>query len=142
VVCHGSHQITRASLELINEKSCSRCHSYDRAKLIRGAMQETEGMIVTLDARIAGYKQVGTDTERLEKELFAVRNRFHSLFHNVDVKKVVAESSQIKGELNKITSVLKGLDEQGRRRKLVGAVAVSALLLAALLVHLLRKTLK
>jgi hypothetical protein len=142
VVCHGSHQITRASLELINEKSCSRCHSYDRAKLIRGAMQETEGMIVTLDARIAGYKQVGTDTERLEKELFAVRNRFHSLFHNVDVKKVVAESSQIKGELNKITSVLKGLDEQGRRRKLVGAVAVSVLLLAALLVHLLRKTLK
>jgi formate-dependent nitrite reductase cytochrome c552 subunit len=142
VVCHGSHQIVRASLELINEKSCSRCHSYDRAKLIRGAMQETEGMIVALDARIIGYKQVGTDTERLEKELFAVRNRFHSLFHNVDVKKVVAESAQIKGELHKITAVLNGLDEQGRRRKLVGAVAVSATLLAALLVHLLRKTFK
>jgi hypothetical protein len=142
VVCHGSHQIVRASLELINEKSCSRCHSYDRAKLIRGAMQETEGIIVALDARIAGFKQVGTDTERLEKELFAVRNRFHSLFHNVDVKKVVAESAQIKGELHKITAVLNGLDEQGRRRKLVGAVAVSATLLAALLVHLLRKTFK
>jgi len=142
VVCHGNHRIVKASLELINEKSCSRCHSYDRAKLIRGAMQETEGKIVALDARIAGYKQVGTDTERLEKELFATRNRFHSLFHNVDVKKVTAEAALINVDLKKVESALNGFDEQGRRRKLAGAVAVSAALLAALLVHLLRKTFK
>jgi hypothetical protein len=140
VVCHGNHRIIKASLELINEKSCSRCHSYDRAKLIRGAMQETEGIIVALDARIAGYKQVGTDTERLEKELFATRNRFHSLFHNVDVKKVTAEATLINVDLKKVESALKGIDDRGRRRKLVGAAAVSAALLAALLVHLLRKT--
>lgn len=140
VVCHGNHLVVKASLELINEKSCSTCHSYERAKIIRGAMQETEGIIVALDARIAGYKQVGTDTDRLEKELFAQRNRFHSLFHNVDVKRVTAESGLIKGELKKIETTLNGLDEQGRKRKLVGAIAVSGLLLAALLVHLLRKT--
>ena len=140
VSCHGNHQIVKASLELINEKSCSRCHSYDRAKLIKGAMQETEGMIVALDARIVAYKQVGTDTERLEKELFSQRNRFHSLFHNVDVKRVTAESTQIKAELSKLDTALKALDDQGRTRKLFGAVVVSGLLLAALLVHLLRKT--
>ena len=141
VVCHGSHRVVKASLELINETSCSRCHSYDRAKLVRAAMQETEGIIVTLDARIVAYKQVGTDTERLEKELFAQRNRFHSLFHNVDVKRVTAESVQIQVELKKLAAVLTGLDEQGRKRKLVGAIIVSGLLLAALLAHLLRKTL-
>jgi len=140
VVCHGNHQIVKASLELINEKSCSRCHSYERAKLIRGAMQETEGIIVALDKRIAGYKEVGTDTDRLEKELFAQRNRFHSLFHNVDVKRVTAESTQIQDELKKLETTLKGLDDQGRKRKLVGAIVVSAALLAGLLVHLLRKT--
>jgi hypothetical protein len=140
VICHGNHQIVKASLELINEKSCSRCHSYERAKVIRGAMQETEGMIVALDTRIVAYKQLGTDMERLEKELFSQRNRFHSLFHNVDVKRVTAESAGIKAELNKLETTLNGLDEQGHRRKLVGAVAVAGLLLAALLAHLLRKT--
>ncbi len=140
VSCHDNHQVVKASLELINEKSCSRCHSYDRAKQIRTAMQETEGIIVALDARIVGYKQVGTDTERLEKELFSQRNHFHSLFHNVDVKRVTAESAQIQAELKKLDTALKGLDDQGRKRKLFGAVAVAGVLLAALLVHRLRKT--
>lgn len=140
VICHGNHQIARASLELINEKACSRCHSYDRAKLIRSAMQETEGIIVALDTRIAGYKEVGTDTDRLEKELFAQRNRFHSLFHSVDVKRVTAESAGIQAELKKLDTALKGLDEQGRKRRLAGAIAVAGALLAGLLVHLLRKT--
>jgi hypothetical protein len=141
VICHGSHQIVKASLELINEKSCSRCHSYERAKLIRGAMQETEGIIVALDVRIAGYKGVGTDTDRLEKELFSQRNRFHSLFHNVDVKRVTAESAQIQAELKKLDAALKRLDDQGRTRKLAGAIAISLAFLAGLLFHLLRKTL-
>jgi hypothetical protein len=140
VICHGSHQIVKASLELINEKSCSRCHSYERAKLIRGAMQETEGIIVALDKRIVGYKEVGTDTDHLEKELFAQRNRFHSLFHNVDVKRVTAESGKIQAELKKLDITLNGLDDQGRKRKLAGGIAVAGALLAAVLVHFLRKT--
>ena len=140
VSCHGNHLVVKASLELINEKSCSRCHSYERAKLIRTAMQETEGMIVALDARIAGYKELGTDTDRLEKELFSQRNRFHSLFHNVDVYKVTAESTRIKAELKKLDTALKGLDDRSRRRKFAVAIAVSGALLAGLLVHLLRKT--
>jgi hypothetical protein len=140
VVCHGNHKVVKASLDLINEKSCSRCHNYERAKIIRTAMQETEGMIVALDGRIAAYKQVGTDTERLEKELFAQRNRFHSLFHNVDVKRVTAESGQIQGELKKLEMTITGLDDQGRKRKLAGAIAVAGALLAGLLAHLLWKT--
>ena len=140
VICHGSHQIVKASLELINEKACSRCHSYERAKIIRGAMRETEALIVAIDGRIKAYKQVGTDVERLEKELFATRNSFHSLFHNVDVKRVTAESTRIQGELKKIESALTALDEQKGKRKLIGAVAIAGLLLAAMLAHLMRKT--
>jgi hypothetical protein len=140
VMCHGSHQIVKASQELINEKSCSRCHSFERAKLIRGAMQETEGVIVGLDARIAAYKGVGADMERLEKELFSQRNRFHSLFHNVDIRKVTAESAGIKSELKKLDTALAVLDEQKQKRKMIGAVAVAGALIAALLAHLFRKT--
>ena len=85
-------------------------------------------------------KRVGTDTDRLEKELFSQRNRFHSLFHNVDVKRVTAESTQIQAELKKIETALKALDDQQGRRKLAGAIAVAVSLVAALLAHLIRKT--
>jgi len=140
VICHGNHQIARASLELINEKACSRCHTYERAKIIRAAMQETEAMIVAINGRIAAYRQLGTDTERLEKELFATRNRFHNLFHNVDVKRVTDESAGIKADLQKIEAALSALDKQRQRRKVGGAVAVAIALAAALLAHLMRKT--
>ena len=140
VSCHGNHQVVKASLELINEKSCSRCHSYERAKLIKSAMQETEGMIVTIDDRIKGFKKIGTDTEHMEKELFATRNSFHSLFHNVDVRKVTAESARIKVELRKLEDRLNGLDDAMRMRRLMGVFVVSALLIVALIVYFLRKT--
>ena len=140
VTCHGNHHVVKATLELINEKSCSRCHGFERAKLIRDAMQETEGMIVAIDQRIAAYKGQGTDTETMEKGLFAVRNRFHTLFHNVDVEMVKKESAGIQGDLKKISDQLAALDASHRKRKLAGAGVIPAMLLLALFAHLLRKT--
>jgi hypothetical protein len=140
VTCHGNHQVVKASLELINEKSCSRCHSFERAKVIRAAMQETETMIVAIDGRISAFKKIGTDTEKLEKELFAVRNRFHTLFHNVNVELVKKESAQIQSDLKKIQVVLAKLDDAHKKRKIAGAVVVPFMLLVALLLHLLGKT--
>jgi hypothetical protein len=140
VTCHSNHHVVKASLELINEKSCSRCHSFERARLIRDAMLETEGMIVAIDTKIAAYKEEGTDTEGMEKGLFAVRNRFHTLFHNVDVEIVKKESAGIQGDLNKIQKQLTALDESRQKRKLAGAGGILAMLLLALFAHLLRKT--
>ncbi len=140
VTCHGNHQVVKASLELINEKSCSRCHSFERARVIRAAMQETETMIVAIDGRISAFKKTGTDTEKLEKELFAVRNRFHTLFHNVNVELVKKESAQIQADLKKIQDALATLDDEHRKRTIAGAVVVSFMLLIAVVLHLLRKT--
>ncbi|HXE97717.1 MAG TPA: cytochrome c3 family protein [Dongiaceae bacterium] len=140
VTCHGNHKVLKASLELINEKSCSRCHSFERAGLIRAAMQETETTIVAIEGRIGAYKKIGTDTEKLEKDLFSVRNRFHTLFHNVNVELVKQESARIQADLKKIEVVLAGLDDAHRKRKLAGAIAVPFMLLVALVLHLLRKT--
>lgn len=140
VTCHSNHLVVKASLEIINEKRCSQCHSFERARTIRDAMQETEGMIVAMDKRIAAYKGEGVDTENLEKGLFAVRNRFHTLFHNVDVGMVKKESAGIQGDLKKIQDQIKALDDSRQQRKIAGAVAVSAMLLLALFAHLLRKT--
>ncbi len=140
VTCHGNHQVIKASIELINEKSCSRCHSFERARIIRDAMQETESIIVAIDGRISAYTLTGTDTGKLEKDLFAVRNRFHTLFHNVNADLVTKESAGIQDDLKKIQIVLATLDDAQQKRKIAGAAAVSFLLLFALVLHLFRKT--
>lgn len=140
VTCHTNHAIQRASLALINEKTCSRCHSFERARVIRDAMQQTEGHIVSIDRRIKNYQSVGVDTERLGKSLFAVRNRFHSLFHEVNVTKVQGESAQINSELGKLDGALKVIDETRAKRKMVGGIVVAGALLLAVLFHLLKKT--
>jgi hypothetical protein len=97
-------------------------------------------MIVAIDGRISAFKKIGTDTEKLEKELFSVRNRFHTLFHNVNVELVKKESTQIQADLKKIQTALDTLDDSQRKRRIAGAAAVSFMLLFALALHLFRKT--
>jgi hypothetical protein len=140
VTCHGNHKVLRASLDLINEKDCSRCHGFERARILRDAMKKTEGSIVSIDGRIRAYKAQGADVDRIEKGLFALRNRFHTLFHDQDVDKVWNESTRIDAELSKLGAALGAMDETRSRRRSAGAVAVGAALLAALLFRLLKKT--
>lgn len=140
VTCHGNHAVVKASIELINEKSCTRCHSFARARAIRDAMQQTESYIVGIDRKIRGFQAEGVDTDRLAKGLFAVRNRFHSLFHDVDVARVKGESAQINAELDKLDRDLKVIEEARAKRKIAGGMAISGVLLMSVLAHLLKKT--
>ena len=138
--CHSNHAIMKASLTLINEKSCTRCHSFERARAIRDAMQQTEGYIVDIDGRIKGFQAQGVDTDRLGKGLFAIRNRFHTLFHDVNVTRVKAESTQINVELAKLDQELKVIEQTRAERKTVGAFVIAGALLLAGLFHLMKKT--
>lgn len=140
VTCHGNHQVLKASLDLINDKSCTRCHSFERAKTIRAAMQQTESEIIGIERRISGFQATGVDMDRLGKSLFAVRNRFHTLFHDVNVERVKQESTQINAELVKLDRDLKVIEEARAKRKVAGGIAVFFVLLIALLVHLLKKS--
>ena len=142
VTCHSNHLVAKASLDLISEKNCTTCHSFERASKIKNAMQSTESKILSVDQRINSYKQNGGDFERLEKALFAVRNDFHTLFHDLDADRVIKETVRINAELNKLDHTLNQMDEEQQKRKIVGAVAVLVALFAALLFHLLKKTFK
>jgi hypothetical protein len=139
VTCHGNHLVVKASLEIINEKRCSQCHSYERARLIKEAMQVTESRIVGIDEKIDRFKGRGVDTDRLEKGLFAVRNHFHTLFHSVDVALVNSEAASIGADLAKLDAAIREITTEQARRKIIGAFAVGLALLAALLFHLLRR---
>jgi Cytochrome c7 and related cytochrome c len=140
VTCHGNHAVKKASLEIINEVNCTKCHPYERARLMKQAMQETEGRITTLDARIQGLKLHGKASEGMEQGLFNARNRFHTLFHNVMVEKVRSESTAITRELDTIGAQIDALEQAEQKRRMAGAAAIGGLLLAALLLRLLGKT--
>lgn len=142
VACHGSHGVTRATLDLINEKSCGRCHPYEPAAEIKEAMRQTEGMIASIEGRISRYKGEGVDTEAREKSLFALRNHYRRLFHEVDTAKVRRESTRIQAELGTISGSLEILDRQNYRRRIAGAAVVAALLAAAFLLYLLKGSFK
>jgi hypothetical protein len=140
VTCHGSHQIVKATLELINEQLCSRCHSFERARLIKMTMGVIDGRITNLDTRIINLKQEGIAVDRLEKGLFAARNRFHSLFHTVDMQVVERESEHIQAELKPLEEALREIDETQRQRRIVGVFVVLGALFLALSAYLFRKS--
>lgn len=140
VTCHGSHRVTAATLDIINENRCGMCHSYERAAAIKDAMTRTEAMIAGIDAKIRLLKGEGVDTDSRGKSLFALRNTFRRLFHEVDTARVGQESGRIRSELSVIEQSLALYDQAKQRRKFIGAIVVGALLLAALFSHLLKKT--
>lgn len=140
VTCHGNHKVLKASLELINEKSCSRCHPFERAKLIREAMAATEARIVTTDRSIAAFKDRGVDTSQLEQRLFAGRNRFHTLSHVLDANTIAGSTREINADLDAIDSAIRTFADLERKKKLLGTAAIAVALLAALLLRLYRRT--
>jgi Cytochrome c3 len=136
VTCHGSHGIIRASLDLINVKNCTPCHTFDKARQIRSAMMKTDVMLKAIEDKIKVLKSQGIDTDPLEKRLFSLRNRSHSMFHSLDVKLIRQESAHILAELKKTNGV--GGVGTGH---LVGVIAIAGALLAALLFFLIKKNL-
>jgi len=134
VTCHGSHAIVSASLALINKKNCSTCHTFDKALMIRKAMMKTDGMLKAIEKRIKVLKSQGIETDSLEKKLFSLRNRFHAMFHSLDVALIRQESAHIQAELEKSN----GAGGVGTGY-VVGVLAVGWALLAALLFSLIKK---
>jgi len=97
-------------------------------------MLKTEGMLKTIENRIRILKSQGIDTDTLEKRLFSLRNRFHSMYHSLDVNLIRQESAHIQAELEKTN----GMGGAGTG-VWVGAAAVGGALLAAFLFYLIRK---
>ncbi|TWJ19614.1 multiheme c-type cytochrome [Geobacter argillaceus] len=140
VTCHGSHDVRKVTLDLINEKRCSSCHPYARAGAIKEAMATNESRIVQMERDLARLRQKGVDTAEQEKKLFALKNRYHRLFHNVDVNRVVGEEAAIGKELDAQRTFLTDRQNEQHQRKVWGALVVGLLLLVALACHLLKKT--
>lgn len=140
VMCHGNHAIQPASINLINEKSCTRCHTYERAKLVKQAISGTEATLVKLESSVDSLHRLGINVERLKKELFAKRNDFRRLFHTVNVEKIKAQTSKFTESLAKTKKEIDTYENDLSRRKLIGGVFVALLLLGGCIALLIRRS--
>lgn len=140
VSCHESHAVQVATIDLINEVSCSRCHSYEKPALIKAEISDTEAMLSRLEASIASLYRVGVDTSRLEEELFATRNSFRRLFHSVDIDKIRAETAGFDADLEQTKATIDELETTLGKRKLAGGALVLLLILGGCIALLIRRT--
>ncbi|MGO9614141.1 MAG: multiheme c-type cytochrome [Dissulfurispiraceae bacterium] len=102
VTCHGSHNIQKANIDIINEQRCAKCHSYERARIMKQALFLTEKKIGELESSFRRLKQEGVFTEEGERTLFSTQAEFRTLFHTVDVSLVKERSNDFTRKLNLI----------------------------------------
>ncbi len=102
VTCHGSHNIQKASINIINEQLCTRCHSYERAKIMKQALFLTEKRIGELGEGLQELKRQGFYADADEKALFSTQAEFRTLFHTVDVNLVKEKTGEVSAGLDRI----------------------------------------
>lgn len=131
VTCHGAHDIRPASIDIINEKLCSQCHSYDRAKLMRQALFTIEKRLVALQANLDVLRQSGMLMETQRQAFFRAHSDFRTLFHTIDVDLVKNKTDEFMGRLDRIeTETRAAFAELAFRRNFSGYLLLLFLFLA------------
>lgn len=140
VLCHGNHDIQLATIDLINEDSCSRCHGFDRAEKVKQVISDTEATLTQLDVSVAGLHRVGIDMARIKEDLFAQRNGFRRLFHTVALDKIKLQKTEFDQGLAAVKEQVAAYENEISQRKLVGGGIVLLLLLGGCVALLLRRS--
>lgn len=105
VTCHHSHDIQKADINIINEKLCSVCHTYDRAREMKAALLLTEQKINEIDRDLNTLRAGLIATQDEEKVLFQTQAEYRTLFHSVDVKLVQARTEEFAKKLAAISQL-------------------------------------
>ncbi|PLX90531.1 MAG: hypothetical protein C0614_00425, partial [Desulfuromonas sp.] len=119
---------------------CSRCHEYGRAAEIKLALKETDARLASIDGELQRIHKLGFSTELMSGALFDLRNRFHRVFHSVDVRKVRQETGGVQAELAKMEGEIREIETTLRQSKLWGSVVIALLVLLGVVFLLVRKT--
>lgn len=112
VTCHHSHDIQKASINIINKSLCGVCHTYDRAREMKAALLSTEQKMNEINHNLQILKAGLIATQNEETVLFRTQAEYRTLFHTVDVKLVQARTGEFSKKLAVISqSVQKGFGE-------------------------------
>jgi hypothetical protein len=112
IVCHGSHNIQKANINIINQKLCGVCHSYERAQAIKACLLLTEQKISQIDRNLKTLRRGLIATGEEEKLLFGTQAEYRTLFHSVDANLVKSRTAEFTKKLAAISDqVRKGFQE-------------------------------
>ncbi len=142
VTCHGSHNIQKASIDIVNEKLCTRCHSYGRPKEMKQALFLTEKKIEELTGRIGQLKSGGMPADEEEKSLFDTYGEFRALFHTEDVSLIKKRTDTFTERLDAIEKKVQGLSAELRFRRNFSAFLALVFLAIAVVIVVMAKTKK
>lgn len=140
VTCHGSHNIQKASIDIISEQLCTKCHSYERAKIMKVALFLIEKKIAQLEQSLQELKQEGIYPEADEKSLFSTQAEFRTLFHTVDVNLVRSRTDEFTSKLDQIDKNLQATYRDLRFRKNFSAFLMLAFSGMGIIIFLLSTT--
>jgi nitrate/TMAO reductase-like tetraheme cytochrome c subunit len=141
VTCHGAHNIHQANIDIINPKLCGRCHSYDRARIIKAALWQTEVKMKDLHESLRILKSGLIPATEEEKILFRTEESYRSLFHTVDVNMVKDKTAAFDLKLDALqVQVQKGFQELHFRRNFALLLMFIFLGLAITIFFLSRKS--
>ena len=112
VTCHGSHNIKQASIDIINEKRCSQCHSYERARLMKQALYEMENKLTTIRTDLKELRLAGLPLQDQEKNFFRAHSEFRTVFHTIDIELVKEKSNEFLEKLSPIEAEIKSATDR------------------------------
>ncbi len=146
VTCHGSHKeeqyIQKASIDIINERLCSKCHSFERAKIMKQALFLTEKKISAIESSLDDLKREGVYAADDEKALFSTEAEFRTLFHTVDVNLVKDRTDEFTRKLDAIEKNVQNAFNQIKVRRNFSAFLMIVFAGLAIVVALLSATYK
>jgi len=117
VTCHGNHGIRKASINIINEQLCTRCHSYERVKIMKQALFVTENKMYEIEKSLTALKSEGVFIEPEEKTFFSAQAQFRTLFHTEDVNLVKKKTDEFGAKLDEIQSRMQKTFQELRFRR-------------------------
>jgi nitrate/TMAO reductase-like tetraheme cytochrome c subunit len=117
VSCHGSHNIQKVNIDIINAQRCAQCHSYDRAKIIKQALFLTDKKIEKIEDDLKILKTKGVYADADERSLFDTQAKFRSLFHTIDVSVIRDKTYYFTKKLNVIEENLQATFQELSFRK-------------------------
>ncbi len=122
VTCHNSHNVKKASINLINPKRCSKCHEYEQAQKIKKSFITADLKIQNINKELKDLEEHGINVEDMKNTVFSVRNSLHQMTHVLDVKKIMAANKKAMDKLEKIDQNVEKFWSIYKKRQMVGAV--------------------
>lgn len=139
ITCHRSHDVQRASLDLITEALCSQCHSFENGQKMKNAFVTAETALKDTRSGLERLDHRGMPVKQLEEKLFALRNSLHQMTHTLDVPAVEKKTQSVLTDIEEMKKEMSELDKKVHRRWWIGAgVAAFLIVLIATLSQLLK----